>query len=93
LFYLDGDQISVISPSVSVDVLESQFSIQFEDRLRSQNSESVENCRKVLFGQQVLDDVGAVQTVDAVRSKDSALKKVRTQIVIRNCSKSPNLTI
>ena len=93
MFYLDGDQISVISPSVSVDVLESQFSIQFEDRLRSQNSESVENCRKVLFGQQVLDDVGAVQTVDAVRSKDSALKKVRTQIVIRNCSKSPNLTI
>ena len=73
MFYLDGDQISVISPSVSVDVLESQFSIQFEDRLRSQNSESVENCRKVLFGQQVLDDVGAVQTVDAVRSKDSAL--------------------
>ncbi len=93
MFYLDGDQISVISPSVSVDVLESQFSIQFEDRLRSQNSESVENCRKVLLGQQVLDDVGAVQTVDAVRSKDSALKKVRKQIAIKNCSKSANLTI
>jgi hypothetical protein len=93
LFYLDGDQISVISPSVSVDVLESLFSIQFEDRRRSQNSESVENCRKVLFSQQVLDDVGAVQTVDAVRSKDSALKKVRKRIAIRNCSKSANLTI
>ncbi len=93
MFYLDGDQISVISPSVSVDVLESLFSIQFEDRRRSQNSESVENCRKVLFSQQVLDDVGAVQTVDAVRSKDSALKKVRKRIAIRNCSKSANLTI
>ena len=64
----------MIGPGIAVNILESQLALQLQGGRGSQNSVSVQNRGQILRRQKWLNDIGTIETVDAIRAKDSGLE-------------------
>ena len=64
----------MVGPGIPVEVLERGLPFELEGGGRREDTELVQHRRQVLWGQQRLDNVGAVEAVDAVRAEHSDLK-------------------